>query len=69
MIGLKQIVLVLAISKTKSIVFGSRHRLVSKPKLGLSIFGEPIQLADKAKLLGLVLDSHLSWTDKLVKNT
>lgn len=54
--------MVLNISKTKSIVFGSHYRLKSNPKLNLSLRGLGIEQVDETKLLGITLDSHLSWS-------
>ena len=63
--------LVLNISKTKSIILGSRHNLSSTPKMRLNLYGEPIEQVDKVKLLGTIIDSLLSWAehiDTIVKN-
>ncbi len=45
--------LVLNVSKTKSNIFGSRHKLASKPKLDLYVCGEPIEQVENVKLFGL----------------
>lgn len=57
--------LVLNISKTKSILFGSRHKLATKPKLELYVAKEPIEQVEKLKLLGMVIDNHLSWSQHI----
>lgn len=57
--------LVLNISKTKSILFGSRHKLATKPKLELYVAKDPIEQVEKVKLLGMVIDNHLSWSEHI----
>ena len=57
--------LVLNVAKTKSIVFGTRHMLTSDPQLHLSMSGIPIEQVKKTKLLGVSLDSELSWSDHI----
>lgn len=54
--------LVLNISKTKSIVMGTRHRLSSNPKLDLMLCNSTVQQVESAKLLGVMLDCTLSWS-------
>ena len=54
--------LILNISKTKSILFGSRHRLAKNPELKLVINVTNIEQVDSIKLLGLTIDSSLSWS-------
>ena len=49
-------------SKTKSIVFGTKHSLNSKPQLNLVINNVEIEQAEVTKLLGLTLDCKLSWS-------
>ena len=62
---LKDSKLVMNADKTKCIIFGSRHMLVDDPQLQLSISGIPIEQVQKAKLLGVLLDSQLSWSDHI----
>lgn len=57
--------LVLNIAKTKSIVFGSRHRLVNNPVLNLSINNNNIEQVNSIKLLGLTIDKSLSWSNHI----
>ena len=57
--------LALNVTKTKSIVFGTRHMLVNDPQLHLSMLGVPIEQVKKTKLLGVILDSQLSWSDHI----
>ena len=54
--------LVLNISNTKSIVFGSKHSLRTKPQLELCIKCVTIEQVEDAKLLGITLDGQLSWS-------
>ena len=54
--------MVLNISKTKAIVFGSQHMLKSKPKLCLHLRDVEITQVDETKLLGVTLDSQLTWS-------
>ena len=54
--------LVLNISKTKSIVFGSKHSLNPKPQLNLVINHVVIEQVEMTKLLGVTLDCKLSWS-------
>lgn len=53
------------ISKTKSIILGSSFKLFSMPTLRLYLSGEPVQLVDKVKLLGVKIDSWLSWIEQI----
>ena len=55
--------LVLNLSKTVSIVFGSRHNVASQPMLDLQISSQPVKQESKLKLLGLSICNTLSWTD------
>jgi len=59
--------LVLNISKTASIIFGSKHRLADNPKIEIQVNGQNVQHVKKVKLLGLWLDSTLSWLDHINK--
>ena len=54
--------LVLNISKTKAIVLGSRHTLGKNPQLKLSIGTTQIEQVNTIKLLGVTIDSSLSWS-------
>ena len=54
--------MILNISKTKSIIFGSQYMLKSKPKLNLYLRELEIEQVDEVKLLGVTLDSHLTWS-------
>ena len=53
--------LVLNISKTKSIVFGTHHSLNPKPQLNL-VNNVEIEQVEVTKLLGVTLDCKLSWS-------
>lgn len=57
--------LALNITKTKCIIFGSRYMLIGDPQLHLSMSGMPIEQVKKTKLLGVLLDSQLSWSDHI----
>ena len=54
--------LVLNISKTKSIAFGTNHSLSSRPQLNLIINGVAVEQVDETKLHGNTLDFKLSWS-------
>lgn len=54
--------MVLNIAKTKCILMGSHHMLKSSPKLKIMVGGTEVEQVDEAKLLGITLDSHLSWS-------
>lgn len=54
--------LALNITKTKSIVFGTNHSLSSKPQLNLRLNSAVVEQVEETKLLGVILDSKLSWT-------
>ena len=54
--------LVLNIAKTKSILIGSKHQLEAKPKLNLFIDNIHIEQVNEVKLLGITIDSALSWS-------
>ena len=54
--------LVLIISKTKAIALGSRHMLSKSPKLKLAIGTTQIEQVNTIKLLGVTIDSSLSWS-------
>ncbi|KAK6320212.1 hypothetical protein J4Q44_G00093190 [Coregonus suidteri] len=59
--------MVLNASKTKSIVFGSKHSVRPKPQLELWIKGVTIEQIEEAKLLGIALDGQLSWSSHVDK--
>ena len=50
--------LVLNISKTKSILFGTNHSLNTKPQLNLVMDNVEIEQVEKTKLLGVTLDCN-----------
>ena len=54
--------LAINISKTKSIVFGTKHSLNPKPQLNLIINNVEIEQVEVTKLLGVTLDCKLSWS-------
>jgi hypothetical protein len=54
--------LVLSISKTKSIVFGTNHSLSSRPQLN----GVAVEQVEETKLLGVTLDCELSWSKHIL---
>lgn len=57
--------MVLNISKTKSIVFGTKYSLRSKPQLNLSLNNVAVEQVQEIKLLGVTLDSILSWSEHI----
>ncbi len=57
--------LVLNIAKTKCIVFGSRNVKANATALSLSIDGILVEQVTKTTLLGVKLDSLLSWSDQI----
>ena len=52
--------LVLNISKTESIVFGTNHSPSSRPQLNLVMYGVAVEKVEETKLLGVTLDCKLS---------
>ena len=54
--------LVLNISKTKSIVFGTNHSLNPKSQLNLVMNNVEIEQVEVNKLLGVTLNCKLSWS-------
>ena len=54
--------LVLNISKTKSIVFGTNHSLNPKPQPHLVMNNVEIEQVEVTKLRGVTLDCILSWS-------
>ena len=59
--------LVLNLAKTKSIVFGSKLKMKNKPLLNLLVKETPIQQVEETKLLGIILDSKLTWSKQVDK--
>jgi hypothetical protein len=57
--------LVLNISKTKSLVFGTNHSLNPEPQLNLVMNNVEIEQVEVTKLLGVSLDCKLSWSKHL----
>ena len=57
--------LVLNIPKTKSILIGSRHKLSCSPKLYLKLNDVTIVQMESVKLLGVMFDSRLSFSNHL----
>ena len=54
--------LVLNISKTKSIVFGTNHSLSSSPQLNLVMTGVAVKQVEETKLRCVTLACKLSWS-------
>jgi hypothetical protein len=52
--------LVLNISETKSIVFGTNHSLRSRPQLNLVMNGVAVEQVEETKLIGVTLDCKRS---------
>lgn len=61
--------LVLNISKTNSMVFGSNHTISKNPMLNLRINDVSINQVHETKLLGITIDNKLSWTKHINKIT
>lgn len=57
--------LVLNISKTKSMIIGSKQKLMLGLELKLYIARQNIQQVEKAELLGLAIYISLSWTEHI----
>ena len=57
--------LVLNISKTKSIVFGTYHSLSFRPQLNLVMNRGAVEQVEETKLLGVTLDCKLSWSKRI----
>jgi hypothetical protein len=53
--------LVLNISKTTSIVYGTDNFLSSRPQLNLVMNDVAVEQVEETKLLGITLDCKLSW--------
>ncbi len=59
--------LVLNISKTNSIVFGSKTMLMNEPKLKLYVNDVAVEQVQETKLLGILFDSKLTWSKHIEK--
>ncbi len=58
--------MVLNLTKTKSIVFGSNFNLLKlNPQLNLSVKSVPIEQVEEIRLLGVMLDSVLKWSKQI----
>ena len=57
----------LNVAKTKSIMLGTSYTLKSKPKINLMVENTIIEQVEEAKLLGVMIDSKLSWTAHIHK--
>lgn len=53
--------LILNVAKTKCIIFGTKRMLARNSYLDLSLGGTLIQQVKKIKLLGVIIDDHLTW--------
>ncbi len=53
---------VINISKTKSILFGTKHFLSSNPQMDLIINNCAVERVQETKLVGVTLDCNLSWS-------
>ena len=54
--------LTLNISKTKLMIFGTPQNLSKYQNISLSYNGETIERVDNFKYLGIVFDSHMTWS-------
>ncbi len=61
--------LILNVEKIKCIIFGSNQALRRQNQLKISIKGSCIEQVTEAKLLGILLDEHLSWQNHIDKLT
>lgn len=59
--------LVLNRGKTKCIVLGSKHSLREAPKLHISMGDTEIEQVTEVKLLGITVDSLMSWNNQVDK--
>lgn len=57
--------LVVNVKKTKCMVVGTKHLLKTTPMLHLTSGNMIIEQVDQAKLLGVIVDSRLSWTSQI----
>ena len=58
--------LVVNISKTKIIVFGTNHSLTARPQLNMVMNGVTVEQVEESKLLGVTLDCKLSRSKHIV---
>jgi len=54
--------LVSNVDKSTSMIFWKRSKLTTQPSLNLSVNGLQLRQAMQARLLGITLDSYLSWS-------
>lgn len=59
--------LVLNVSKTKCIVFGTNRMLSDKPKLNLHVQDMLVEQVNEVKLLGIIVDNKLSWSAHIAR--
>ena len=57
--------LTINVTKTKYVVFGTRHMLQTKPDLNLKIGGKPIERVSTMKYLGVLLDDLLTFEEHI----
>lgn len=57
--------LVLNVGKTKGIVFGTKHMLLTDPKLHLVVKDISVEQVRVTKLLGVEIDNKLSWSEHI----
>ena len=57
--------LVLNISKTKSIIFGTRYMLLNEPRLNIVVKDINVAQVQETKLLGIEVDNKLSWSSHI----
>lgn len=57
--------LALNTSKTKCMMLGSRHKLATSPRLTLNLGNATIQQVESTKLLGVMVDSTLTWSSHI----
>uniref|UniRef100_A0A3B3DCY4 Reverse transcriptase domain-containing protein n=1 Tax=Oryzias melastigma TaxID=30732 RepID=A0A3B3DCY4_ORYME len=57
--------LVINAEKTKCMMLGSSYLLKDSPVLNLSVSGSPIEQVSEAKLLGVVVDSKMTWNNQI----
>ncbi|XDV54562.1 hypothetical protein PO909_022822 [Leuciscus waleckii] len=57
--------LVLNISQTKSILFGTRYMLLNEPRLNIVVKDINVAQVQETKLLGIEVDNKLSWSSHI----
>lgn len=57
--------LVINVAKSKCMMLGSNHLLKDSPGLNLSVGGLSIEQVAEAKLLGVIVDSRLTWNAQI----